>query len=185
MPIRKYGNEVFRMKYALLFFSFFLVFVLNSQDASSQVQQNSNNYCVAYASSKVGKGNPRWGSEYESCLKQMGQRATQSGQYVQKYHFDNPQYQKCLTQNGGFGKASEKDIDACMAKSSVKQPAKENKPQATNEKCHPSAINNEAGNTSCFCEAKDGRPSREVGYGVSCEPDSKTTAQLCSEKGRT
>jgi hypothetical protein len=45
MPIRKYGNEVFRMKYALLFFSFLFVFILNVDSAMAQKTVSSLDQC--------------------------------------------------------------------------------------------------------------------------------------------
>lgn len=45
MPIRKYGNEVFRMKYALLFFSVLFSFILNVDSAMAQKTVSSLDQC--------------------------------------------------------------------------------------------------------------------------------------------
>jgi hypothetical protein len=187
MPIRKYGNEVFRMKYALLFFSFFFIFILNIDSTVAQAQVNSQKYCDSLAKSTGGPSGSRgYSYAYDNCLKQMGQRATQSGQYTQKYHFDNPQYKQCLTQNGGFGKASEKDIDACMAKSSVKQPAKE---VAKVDRKDPAelckglgGVEYDASNQMCKCQTGT-QPTTINEYGTQRCSSSGGLESQCSSKG--
>lgn len=177
------------MKYSLLFFSFFVLFILNVDYAIAQVQKNASSYCVSAATSAGGlPGGSKWSAAYDSCVKQMGQRATQSGQYTQKYHYDNPQYKQCLAEKGGFGKASEKDIDSCMAKSSAKQPAKET---AAVDRKDPAALCKGLGGesydtTAQLCKCPNGSEKTSISeFGSErCSPKNNSVgfSDLCKEK---